>query len=175
MEGRNNAKINISTQKTVVWDEYQRRKKDAETKGDPMPPLPQFNNQPMKRKPRKPRSKELKAPMVQCMNSTACCLREGSDQGTLCFSKCRKRDEADERHPCVVTPADVERHTWESDGSRRKCTCPYCASKCNKRFKICDFQNIALRLIARSQLAKGRATRGTRRAWLALCNQATKG
>ena len=34
----------------------------------------------------------------------------------------------------------------------KQCVCPHCVSQCNKRFRICDFQSISLRLIARKKL-----------------------
>ena len=100
-------------------------------------------------------------PMVQCMSLTACCLMDVSDQGSHCFSNCSKGVVTKSHHPCKVTPADIEQYSWELDGIRRKCTCAHCKSTCSKRFCISNFQNIALRLIAKNQhsISEGEETR----------------
>ena len=121
----------------------------------------------MRRKPRKPGSKELKMPMMQCMTSTAHRLVEGSDQGSLCFLKCHKEAKTDGHHPCEVTPTDMGQYPWELNSTRRKCTCRHCKSNCSKRFRISNFQHIALQLIAKNQhdISKGERS-GKRRLWI---------
>ena len=159
MEERNEAKLERYRAKMEIWDRYQQMKKAAETAGDPAPPEPNYRGDKMTRKPRKPGTKDLESPLVQCMCSTARCLREGTDIGSLCFVRCRMQDDDDNRHPFECCEEDLPRYPWRvSERSRRQCTCPYCTCRCNKRFRIADFQAIALRLITRSKLAEDTKT-----------------
>ena len=160
MQERNELKLDRYSAKMEVWNRYQQMRQAAENAGDPPPPNPSHNGDVMNRKPRQPGAKDLESPMVQCMNSTARCVREGSDIGSLCFMRCRVKDDDDARHPADRAEDDLPRYPWEmsSRTHRKRCSCPYCKSQCNKRFKIADFQAIALRLIARSKLAKNSKT-----------------
>ena len=114
-------KLDWYSAKMKVWNRYQQMKQAAEDAGDPPPPNLSYKGDVMNRKPRQPGAKDLESPMVQCMNSTARCVREGSNIGSLCFMRCRAKDDDDTRHPADRAEDDLPRPPWEmSSRTHRK-------------------------------------------------------
>ena len=86
------------------------------------------------------------------MNSNAYFLQEGSNQGTHCFTKCKKSDDGNKRPPCTARDADTERYLWErlQKTNTKQCKYPHCKIQCNKYFCIC--QSISFCLVEREKL-----------------------
>ena len=146
---RNSAKYDRLQKETEIWNKFKKLKDayDADTTGTldkPDYPLNPFNeNKPMRRAPSAVGAKQLESQRLYCACLWSCCLQEGSNVGSTCISKCRKREEGDTRHAMALAgDSTLARYEWE--GIPRRCTCPQCKCQCNMLYHISDIPKIAL-------------------------------
>ena len=146
---RNAAKYGRHEKETEIWNKFRKLKEayDNDTTGTltkPDYPLNPYNgNKAMKRAPSAITAKQLESQRHYCACLWSNCLQEGTDVGSGCISKCRKRGEGDSRHAmALASDSTLPRYEWK--GVPRRCTCPQCQCQCNKLYRVSDIPKIAL-------------------------------